>query len=88
MEITILVAIISAILGPLIVTKYKAYLDKKSKKELKLPIQQARLLNATLVELLDKVKIGEKVICKRHYFSIKLNEGHRYVDCRLHYYLS
>lgn len=58
MEITILVAIISAILGPLIVTKYKAYLDKKIKKED--PIVTTLMANSLVDDILEQIKRDEK----------------------------
>ena len=58
MEITILVAVISAILGPLIVAKYKVYLDKKSKKED--PIFTTLKANSLVDELLEQIKQDEK----------------------------
>jgi hypothetical protein len=58
LEITILVAIISAILGPLIVTKYKAYLDKKAKKED--PIFTTLKANSLVDDLLEQIKQDEK----------------------------
>lgn len=58
MEITILVAVISAILGPLIVTKYKAYLDKKSKKED--PIVTTLIANSLVDDILEQIKRDEK----------------------------
>lgn len=74
-EIALVVAIISSIVGPILVAKYKAYLEEKKKKK-ENPIVSTLKANALVEEELDKIK--EEIKADRIWISQFHNGGNFY----------
>jgi len=74
-EITLVVVVISSIVGPLIVAKYKAHLELKNKKK-KDPVVNALKANALVEEELNKIK--EEIGADRVWVSQFHNGGNFY----------
>lgn len=74
-EIALVVAIISSIVGPLLVAKYKVYLEEQKKKKGD-PVVSALKANALVAEELDKIK--EEIKADRVWISQFHNGGNFY----------